>query len=225
MTVALGLLGPVLDRGEGADRWQKWRPTVALCQQEDLLVHRLELLHQRKYAKLYDGLVRDGSRRVRATQHGSESKSVEPSCHRPAKVDAGYGCGGWTRTSIAGSKVPRPSVGRHRNGLETRRGVEPRLQGLQPCAWPPGPRVVSGGEGGTRTRMAIGPHRASNAAAFHSHPLRGGRRGTRTPRPQATSVFRTDRRTSAGTFPCVRTTWSAACEAAQLSGLMSALKP
>jgi transcriptional regulatory protein RtcR len=58
-TVALGLLGPVLDRGEGADRWQKWRPTIALCQQEDLLVHRLELLHQRKYAKLYDGLARD----------------------------------------------------------------------------------------------------------------------------------------------------------------------
>ena len=58
-TVVLGLLGPVLDRGEGSERWQRWRPTIALCQQEDFLVHRLELLHQRKYAKLYAGLARD----------------------------------------------------------------------------------------------------------------------------------------------------------------------
>ena len=44
-TVVLGLIGPILDRSEGADRWQKWRPTVTLCQQEDFVIHRLELLH------------------------------------------------------------------------------------------------------------------------------------------------------------------------------------
>ena len=43
-TVVIGILGPVLDNGRGADRWSRWRPTVALCQHEDLLVHRLELL-------------------------------------------------------------------------------------------------------------------------------------------------------------------------------------
>ncbi|MFL5349554.1 MAG: RNA repair transcriptional activator RtcR [Hyalangium sp.] len=44
-TVVFGMLGTVLDQGQGPRRWEKWRPTVALCQQEDLLVNRLELLY------------------------------------------------------------------------------------------------------------------------------------------------------------------------------------
>ncbi|MHA7629539.1 RNA repair transcriptional activator RtcR [Corallococcus sp. M7] len=44
-TVVIGMLGTTLDTGMGAQRWARWRPTVSLCQQEDLLVHRLELLH------------------------------------------------------------------------------------------------------------------------------------------------------------------------------------
>jgi transcriptional regulatory protein RtcR len=46
--VVFGLLGTQLDRGIGPQRWENWRPTVSLCQQEDLLVCRLELLHDRK---------------------------------------------------------------------------------------------------------------------------------------------------------------------------------
>jgi transcriptional regulatory protein RtcR len=46
--VIIGLLGTQLDRGLGPHRWEGWRPTVSLCQQEDLLVCRLELLHDRK---------------------------------------------------------------------------------------------------------------------------------------------------------------------------------
>ena len=45
-TVAIGFLGSTLDRvGKGANRWSKWRPSVGLCQQPDLLVDRLELIH------------------------------------------------------------------------------------------------------------------------------------------------------------------------------------
>lgn len=45
-TVVIGFLGSQLDYvGKGSVRWEKWRPTVALCQQENLLVHRLELMH------------------------------------------------------------------------------------------------------------------------------------------------------------------------------------
>ncbi|NOK08729.1 RNA repair transcriptional activator RtcR [Corallococcus exercitus] len=44
-TVVIGMLGTTLDTGMGSQRWTRWRPTVSLCQQEDLLVHRLELLH------------------------------------------------------------------------------------------------------------------------------------------------------------------------------------
>lgn len=44
--VAIGFLGTQLDYGgRGLARWQKWRPTVALCQQENLVIDRLELLH------------------------------------------------------------------------------------------------------------------------------------------------------------------------------------
>lgn len=42
--VALGFLGTRLDSIRGDVRWQKWRPSVALCQQPELPVARLELL-------------------------------------------------------------------------------------------------------------------------------------------------------------------------------------
>ena len=50
--VAIGLLGPTLDRGKGTARWEYWRPTLSLCQQEDLLIDRLDLLHQEKFNSL-----------------------------------------------------------------------------------------------------------------------------------------------------------------------------
>jgi transcriptional regulatory protein RtcR len=46
-TVVFGMLGSQLDRGRrGEDRWQRWRPSVAVCQHQDLLVRRFELLHR-----------------------------------------------------------------------------------------------------------------------------------------------------------------------------------
>ena len=45
-TVVIGFIGTQLDyTGKGSPRWDKWRPTIALCQQEDLVVHRLEIIH------------------------------------------------------------------------------------------------------------------------------------------------------------------------------------
>ncbi|HEV8269067.1 MAG TPA: RNA repair transcriptional activator RtcR [Thermoanaerobaculia bacterium] len=52
--VVIGLLGPTLDRGDGAGRWGEWRPTVSLFQHEDFLVDRLELLHAKKFTTLAD---------------------------------------------------------------------------------------------------------------------------------------------------------------------------
>jgi len=51
-SVIIGLLGPSLDNGRGPQRWERWRPTVSLCQHPDLLVHRFELLHDRKFKAL-----------------------------------------------------------------------------------------------------------------------------------------------------------------------------
>ncbi len=50
--VVIGFLGSQLDSGSGPVRWEKWRPTVSLCQHEDLLIDRLELLHSRPHTKL-----------------------------------------------------------------------------------------------------------------------------------------------------------------------------
>jgi transcriptional regulatory protein RtcR len=57
--VIIGLLGPSLDTGKGPERWEKWRPTVALCQHENLLVSRLELLYQPKFRPLAKTLTED----------------------------------------------------------------------------------------------------------------------------------------------------------------------
>lgn len=44
-TVAIGILGNTMDRrGRRDNRWAHWRPTVSICQHDDLLVDRLELL-------------------------------------------------------------------------------------------------------------------------------------------------------------------------------------
>lgn len=59
-TIAISLLGTVLDqRGKGKKRWDKWRPTVSLCQQEDLLIDRMELLFQPHYQHLADLVTED----------------------------------------------------------------------------------------------------------------------------------------------------------------------
>lgn len=50
--VVFGFLGIILDEGRAARRWERWRPTVAVCQHEGLQVARLELLHQPAAASL-----------------------------------------------------------------------------------------------------------------------------------------------------------------------------
>ena len=61
-TVVIGLLGSQLDAGRGNPRWERWRPTVALCQHEDLLVSRLELLHDRAQSALAETVAADVAR-------------------------------------------------------------------------------------------------------------------------------------------------------------------
>jgi len=59
-TVVIGLLGVQLDQPrKSVDRWAAWRPTVAICQQDDLIVDRLELLVERRYSKLANQVVAD----------------------------------------------------------------------------------------------------------------------------------------------------------------------
>ncbi len=57
-TVVIGLVGTKLDIG-GKRRWDRWRPTVSLCQHEDLVVDRLELLASRSSGRLVAQLAQD----------------------------------------------------------------------------------------------------------------------------------------------------------------------
>ena len=57
--IVIGFLGTTLDAGDGPKRWERWRPTVSLCQHEDLLVDRLELLHDQRNAPMLARLVDD----------------------------------------------------------------------------------------------------------------------------------------------------------------------
>jgi transcriptional regulatory protein RtcR len=58
-STVFGFLGTTLDVGVQDRRWEKWRPTVALCQHDNLLVDRLELIHDRQHAKLADQIAAD----------------------------------------------------------------------------------------------------------------------------------------------------------------------
>jgi transcriptional regulatory protein RtcR len=58
-TVVIGFLGTQLDAGQGAGRWEKWRPTVSLVQQPDVVVHRIELIHTPRHIDLAQQLQRD----------------------------------------------------------------------------------------------------------------------------------------------------------------------
>lgn len=49
--VVLGVYGATLDRGVGPRRWERWRPSVSLCQHEAFVVDRFELLHERAATK------------------------------------------------------------------------------------------------------------------------------------------------------------------------------
>ena len=49
--VVLGFLGTNLDQG-GKARWGRWRPTISLGQQDDLLVDRFELFYEKNFLDL-----------------------------------------------------------------------------------------------------------------------------------------------------------------------------
>lgn len=57
--IVYGLLGTSLDNGTGGKRWDKWRPSVSICSQEDFIVDELHLIFQKKYETVYKQVVDD----------------------------------------------------------------------------------------------------------------------------------------------------------------------
>lgn len=57
--IIIGLLGSSLDSGKGTERWERWRPSVAICQHEDFLVNRFDLIYQKKFSTIADRVMAD----------------------------------------------------------------------------------------------------------------------------------------------------------------------
>jgi transcriptional regulatory protein RtcR len=55
--VILGFVGTTLDSARGPERWQRWRPTVALGQHQDLVVDRMELFYTARPDRYLDQLL------------------------------------------------------------------------------------------------------------------------------------------------------------------------
>jgi len=59
-TTVIGFLGSTLDAGKfDAGRWNKWRPSVSICMQEDLRVDRFVLLHGTRHRRLAELIAKD----------------------------------------------------------------------------------------------------------------------------------------------------------------------
>ncbi|MBJ5365557.1 sigma 54-dependent transcriptional regulator, partial [Salmonella enterica subsp. enterica serovar London] len=88
-TVAFGFVGTVLDyAGRGSQRWEKWRPTLCLCQQETLVVHRLELLYDARSRSLFEGLKKD----IASVSPETEVVGVEIAIRNPWDFEEVYAC-------------------------------------------------------------------------------------------------------------------------------------
>ena len=57
--IAISLLGTTLDKRYGQKRWERWRPNIALCQYDDLIIDRLELLFSKDFQSLADLIKQD----------------------------------------------------------------------------------------------------------------------------------------------------------------------
>ncbi|WP_343549916.1 RNA repair transcriptional activator RtcR [Ralstonia sp.] len=85
--VAIGFVGTTLDYvGKGAQRWERWRPTVGLCQQDDLVIHRLELLHDARSRGLFERLRAD----IASVSPETEVRSVEVTLRDPWDFEEVY---------------------------------------------------------------------------------------------------------------------------------------
>jgi transcriptional regulatory protein RtcR len=86
-TVVIGFLGTQLESGNGAGRWEKWRPTVSLVQHEDTVVDRFELLYTARHLALAQQLERD----LRTASPETEVRLMEMALADPWDFGEVYG--------------------------------------------------------------------------------------------------------------------------------------
>jgi transcriptional regulatory protein RtcR len=86
--VILGMLGTTLDQSKrGPSRWRRWRPTVSLCQHEDLKVDRLVLIHGRQA----EGLARYVAEDIREISPATSVELERMDVRDPWNLEEVYG--------------------------------------------------------------------------------------------------------------------------------------
>lgn len=87
-TVVIGFLGTVLDFvSKGKDRWSRWRPSIGICMQDDLLIDRFELLHDLHSQGLAEQVTRD----IGSVSPGTEVRSHITAMRNPWDFEEVYG--------------------------------------------------------------------------------------------------------------------------------------
>src|SRR5262245_32195148 len=83
----IGLLVTSVDRGSGSARWEAWRTSVAICQHDDLLVHRFELLYPERSRDLAEAVSRD----IRQVSPETDVRLVSQETKDPWDFEEVYG--------------------------------------------------------------------------------------------------------------------------------------
>ncbi len=86
--VVIGMLGVDNDnKGDGPERWDHWRPSVSLCQQDDLVVSRYELIYQGRHEKLAQLTAAD----IRTVSPETEVRLTQVEFNDPWELEETYG--------------------------------------------------------------------------------------------------------------------------------------
>jgi transcriptional regulatory protein RtcR len=81
--VILGFIGTQLDSGRGSQRWERWRPTVALAQHDDLAVERMELFYTQRPDRYRDQLLKQVGDDIAAASPATHVNMVELAIQDP----------------------------------------------------------------------------------------------------------------------------------------------
>ncbi len=81
--VIIGFLGTQLDSGRGSQRWERWRPTVALSQHQDLQIERMELFYTQRPDRYRDQLLAQVREDIAASSPSTSVNMVELAIQDP----------------------------------------------------------------------------------------------------------------------------------------------
>jgi transcriptional regulatory protein RtcR len=75
--VVLGFIGTQLDSGRGSQRWERWRPTVAMTQHQDVMIERMELFVTQRPDRYRDTLLAQIREDIAATSPQTTVNTTE----------------------------------------------------------------------------------------------------------------------------------------------------